>query len=344
LRWRGLRQVEQRLREQLGAEGFEALARYLQSRRELGVLVAEGGEPAALAVYAARGDVPRARAWLSQAHSEGGGHAPGKANAGKSLGAASSLADEAVGMPLEVAEARLRQAELEAPGPRLPANVALLEQQRPAVASPPPGVPEGLPRWVEYVAYRERRLGELKQGQATAGPLRWESYEALRGWFARGLAFERSMMAQLRADAALPRSQRRWLKDFEQPRIETHVGVARTGAAGIRFADVLVIEQRPLPGQPPRVESFSFKSRNLALLDEKPLIAQMVADAHDARSYYGGSLDIRRPSLAYLGPEVKIQRVHLIYEGGQLKPRRERLEAAEDRVRQLAKEVKVLFQ
>jgi len=212
------------------------------------------------------------------------------------------------------------------------------------VASPPPGVPEGSPRWVEYVAYRERRLSELKQGQATAGPLRWESYEALRGWFARGLAFERSMVAQLRADAALPRAQRRWLKNFEQPLIELHVGVAKEGAAGIRFADVLVIEQRPPPGQPPRVESFSFKSRNISRLGENPLIAQVVADARDARSYYGETLDIRRPSLAYLGPGVRVQRVHLIYEGGQLKPDRVIFEKALDAVREDVGGVEVLVQ
>jgi len=344
LRWQGLRQMEQRLREQLGAEGFEALARYLQSRRELGLLVAEGGEPAALAVFAARGDVPKARAWLSQAQSEAGGRAPGRATTSKGLGPTASLADEAVGVPLEVAEARLRLAELEAPGPRLSANVALLEQQRPRVEAPPPGVPEGAPRWAEYVAYRERRLSELKQGHATAGPLRWESYEALRGWFAQGMAFERSMVAQLREDAALPRAQRHWLGDFEAPHIETHVGVAKQGVTGVRFVDVLVIEQRPLPGQPPRVESFSFKSRDLSLLKEKPLAAQMVADAREARDYYGGRLDIRRPALKQLGPQVQVRRVRLLYEGGPLKPKPTLLEAAKRRVSVEVKEVEVLFQ
>ncbi|HLL05555.1 MAG TPA: hypothetical protein VK539_33610 [Myxococcaceae bacterium] len=342
LRWQGLRQMEQRLREHLGAEGFEALARYLQSRRELGLLVAESGEPAALAVFAARGDGLKARARLSQAQAEGGGRTPG--NTGKGLGPTASLADEAVGVPLEVAEARLRLAELEAPGPRLSANVALLEQQRPRVEAPPPGVPEGAPRWAEYVAYREQRLGELRQGQATKGPLRWESYEALRGWFAQGMAFERSMVAKLREDAALPRAQRRWLGDFEEPRIETHVGVAKQGVTGVRFVDVLVIEQRPLPGRPARVESFSFKSRDLSLLKEQPLAARMIEDARAARDYYGGRLDIRRPALKQLGPQVQVRRVRLVYEGGRLKPEPDVLRSAEPEVRSAVKEVEVLFQ
>ncbi|MBN1208978.1 MAG: hypothetical protein JXB05_29240 [Myxococcaceae bacterium] len=130
----------------------------------------------------------------------------------------------------------------------------------------PPGVPESSALWREYVAYREGRLSELKAGERAKGPLRWEGYEWLRGRFARGLAFERSMVALLRADAALPRAQRLWLRDFVDPRIETCVGVAKEGQPGVRFADVLVIERQPPAGQPPRVESFSFKSRDLHIL------------------------------------------------------------------------------
>ena len=44
----------------------------------------------------------------------------------------------------------------------------------------------------------------------------------------------------LQADAALPKAQRRFLQDFEQPRIETNVGVAKPGESGVRYADVLV--------------------------------------------------------------------------------------------------------
>src|SRR5215217_474768 len=147
------------------------------------------------------------------------------------------------------------------------------------------------------------------------GPLPWTIYQLVRERYARGLAFEREMVVLLEADAALPRAQRRWLKDFNQPRIETHVGVVK---ADLRFADVLVIEARPAPGQPPRVETFSFKSRDLTLLKEDALVAQMTADASNALRYSGGELNIVRKELRQ---KAEVQRVRLVYEGGVLKPR-----------------------
>jgi hypothetical protein len=88
--------------------------------------------------------------------------------------------------------------------------------------------------------------------------------------------------------------------------------------AGLRFADVLVIEKKPPPGQPPRVETFSFKSRDFSKLRAPDLTAQMTADAKAALAYYGETLDIRRPGLQ---GRVTVQRVRLIYEGGSLKPK-----------------------
>jgi CBS-domain-containing membrane protein len=118
--------------------------------------------------------------------------------------------------------------------------------------------------------------------------------------------------------------------------------------AGLRFADVLVIEQKPLPGQPPRVETFSFKSRDLSRLGDDALKAQMKADASEALGYYGETLDIRRPSLKQLvreGSEVPVQRVRLIYEGGKLKPEKVNvLKAAVEEAEHAVKGVEVLFQ
>jgi hypothetical protein len=167
------------------------------------------------------------------------------------------------------------------------------------------------------------------------------------GWFSRGLAFERLMVALLKADALLPRSQRRFLADFHQPRIETYVGVWKPGR-GLRYADVLVIEEGGLTGQPPRVETFSFKSRDLALLDEISLKAQMIADAREALEKYGETLDIRRGSLQPLlrqSSVVAVQRVRLVYEGGPLKPgKAEDLKAAVSETRSEVPGVQVLFQ
>ncbi|WP_239470221.1 hypothetical protein [Archangium violaceum] len=344
LGFQGLAQVVERLWGRLGAQGLRELARYIQARREAALLVYEGGEPAALALYEARGDVAKAQAWLSEARPQRAGPTSARAGAGKGLGGLASLVDEAVGHGREVVEAKLALAELDASGPRLSGDVAVLEKQRPSVAAPPLEA-QGHALWGEYVAYWEKRLAELKQGRAEKPPLAWEGYGTMRGQFARGLAFERLMVSLLRADAALPRAMRRFLQDFDSPRIETNVGVAKQGAEGVRFADVLVIEEQPPAGQPPRVETFSFKSRDLSLLKEEALTARVKADANDALRYYGGMLDIRRPSLQHLGPKVPVQRVRLIYEGGTLKPTDARtLDTVMFNTQGAVKGVEVLFQ
>jgi hypothetical protein len=162
----------------------------------------------------------------------------------------------------------------------------------------------------------------------------------MRGAFARGLAFERAMVSQLLADAAQPQAQRVWLKGFIQPRIEVHVGVSKPGTAGIRYADVLILEERPDAGQ--RVETFSFKSRNLTRLEGEGLRAQLEVDARAALEYYGGTLDILRPSLKR---RVQVQRVRLVYEGGKLQPVQAGIwERAVRRVEQLVEGVEVLAQ
>jgi len=252
---------------------------------------------------------------------------------------------EAAGHSREALEAKLLRAEQEAPGARLPADVGLLKRQQPVLDTPPPGVREGSTLWSEYVEYRARRLAELEQGQSTKGPLRWEDYREMRGLFARGLDFERAMVELLYADAALPRARRQWLQDFEVPRIETHVGVWKQGT-GLRYADVLVIEEHAPAGQP-RVETFSFKSRNLNLVGNKLLDAQVVSDAREALSYYGQTLNIRRRSLNPDGGlvQVQVQRVRLVYEGNALRPlRKADWESAVNRVRSEVKEVEVVLQ
>jgi hypothetical protein len=269
-----------------------------------------------------------------------------RAHAAERLGSVALLVDEQVGLTREVVEAKLALVESESTGPRLPRDVAVLEKQRPSLDAPPPGA-EANPRWREYVAYYEKRLGEIKQGRAVEGPLRWEPYEMMRGGVARGLAFERSMVQLLRADAALPKAQRRFLMDFDRPRIETYVGVKKP-STGLRFADVLVIEEGELAGRPPRVETLSFKSRDLSGLKYVTLEAQMIEDAREALWKYGETLDIRRDSLKPLlrqGSEMPVTRVRLIYEGGTLKPlNAAELDAAVNRAQEKVPGVEVWVQ
>jgi hypothetical protein len=216
----------------------------------------------------------------------------------------------------------LLEAELETAGPRLSGEVAVLEKQLAALEKTPPAGATGHPLWSEYLDYGRGRVADLRRGtkvrhgRPLEPPLKWEGYQEMRGLMLRGLAFERDMAKLLREDAALPRAQRRFLQDFNEPRVETYVGVWKP-EAGLRFADVLVIEKKPLPGQPPRVETFSFKSRDFSRVGVTVLEARMRADAGEALAYYGETLDIRRPGLQL---RVKVQRVRLIYEGGGLKP------------------------
>jgi hypothetical protein len=269
-----------------------------------------------------------------------------KDGAAERQGTLASLVDEGVGHTLKVVEAKLAAAELEATGPRLPKDVAVLEKHRPALDAPPPEA-RGNPRWREYVDYYEKRFSEVEKGTAAEGPLKWAGYERMRGWFARGMAFERDMVKLLREDAKKPRSQRRFLGDFDRPRIETNVGVRKPGP-GLRYADVLVIEEGGLGGQPRRVETFSFKSRDLSELNYEALKAQVTADAKEALNKYGERLDIRRDSLQSLlrdGGEVPVQRVRLVYEGGELKPTNvDALKRAVDEAKEKVPGVEVLFQ
>ncbi|HYO55896.1 hypothetical protein [Archangium sp.] len=190
-------------------------------------------------------------------------------------------------------------------------------------------------------------LGEIKRGLEVEGPLRWEAYEIMRGGFARGLAFERLMVELLRADAALPRAVRRLLGDFDRPRIERCVGVWKP-KSGLRFADVLIIEEGPFAGRFRRVETLSFKSRGFSGLGKDALRAQMIADASEALAYYGETLDIRRPSLQPLlreGSQVPVSRVRLVYEGGALRPTNAtNLKAIVDATKKAVPEVEILFQ
>jgi hypothetical protein len=322
LRLEELKATAERLRRQLGSEGLQELARYLRADPEAALLVAEGGEAGAAALYEARGNVPKAQAWLSEAKSDRPGSSGTRGGAGKSQRGVASLADDAAGLPREVLETKLLELELEIPGPRLSGDVAVLEKQLMALETSPPAGATGHPLWSEYLEYGRGRLADLRQGtrvrrgRTLEPPLKWEGYQQMRGLWLRGLAFERDMAKLLRDDAALPRAQRRFLQDFEAPLVETYVGV-RKPTTDLRFADVLVIEQKPLPGQPPRVETFSFKSRDFSGLKAEAMEAQMKADAREALRKYGGTLEIRRPGLE---GHVDVQRVRLVYEGGKLKP------------------------
>jgi hypothetical protein len=309
-----LKAVLERLEGRVGESVVGELARYLQQDRDAAILVAEWGEVGALALHEARGNAVQAQATLAARYREPPSAASTGSGSGRKGGTRPAMPPEAAGLPAEVAEAKFKQLEAEFPGERLSMDVEELTKHREALRRAAPAEVTAEPLWADYVAYLETRAAEITKGIAEKGPLKWAGYQLLRDRYARGLAFERKMVAILEADAALPRAKRKWLKDFEQPRIVTHVGVAK---ADLRFADVLVIEEGPTAGSSPRVETFSLKSRDLKLLKGGELTSQMIADASSALLYYGETLSIRRPGMQM---DAQVQRVRLVYEGGALRP------------------------
>ncbi|MDC0711010.1 hypothetical protein POL68_21240 [Stigmatella sp. ncwal1] len=333
-----LKAVLERLEARVGESVVGELARYLQQDRAAAILVGEWGEAGALALHEARGNVVQAQATLAVRHREPPSVASTGGGAGRRGGSRPSVPPEAAGLPAEVAEAKFKQWEAEFPGERLSVNVAELTRHRQALQKAAPAEVATEPLWSDYVAYLETRAAEIKKGIAEKGPLKWAGYQLVRDRYARGLDFERKMVALLEEDAARPRAQRRWLKDFDQPRIETHVGVAKVD---IRFADVLVIEAGPAAGPKPRVETFSLKSRDLKAMDKDSLSAQMTTDASSALRYYGGELNILREGMRQ---QARVQRVRLVYEGT-LKPTKPEVwETALRRTQRKVPAVEVLVQ
>ncbi|TQF09876.1 hypothetical protein FJV41_42405 [Myxococcus llanfairpwllgwyngyllgogerychwyrndrobwllllantysiliogogogochensis] len=358
-----LKAVVKELEERFSPEVFRDILSFIRGDSRIAFFAATEGLPAVMAIYEARGNLPKAQALLMETASResakpvvtrgsagkrsdnldlfernaevsvaeaqaasretskdaatrgGANREPARSSARRrQFDNLDLFAQDAEVGATESARAKLFQAELEASGPRLPKDVKLLRQMAPKLEEPPPGVEQGARRWQEYVAYRKSRLKEIQDGDAVKGPLLWEGYQGMRDRYARGMAFERKMVAILEEDAAKPRAERTWLKDFDEPQIETHVGVSKVD---LRYADVLVIEKRPTPGQPPRVETFSFKSRNLAVLGEDALPVQVRTDASNAMKYYGGTLKIVRDGMRQ---QAEVKRVRLVYEEKGLLP------------------------
>jgi hypothetical protein len=67
-----------------------------------------------------------------------------------------------------------------------------------------------------------------------------------------------------------------------------------------------------------RVETFSNKSRDFTGWSDKQILAQVRADANEARLKYGGIVQVRRPDHPLFGQDVPVSRVHLVYDARNL--------------------------
>jgi hypothetical protein len=230
------------------------------------------------------------------------------------------------GLSLEEAaalEARLAEAEALEVGARLPASLEELSRYRPSVNQPPRGVSADNARWVDYVAYWERRYEELAgTRQRPPGalpakpPLAWDSYDTFLGRFQRALAFQRDVAYALQQEASLAATRRHWLRGLEQPLVTENVGLAHEGKVSLTYVDQLVVDEASLrPGRTPVVHSFSNKQHGFKSMSQKEMLNQLTADAKEALTKYGGTVEVRRPGHPLFGRKVSVSRVHLVYDG-----------------------------
>jgi len=232
--------------------------------------------------------------------------------AGEEVSSLESLVDVAAGDTMEVVQAKFAMEEALSPGMRLPRNVEMVRRVKPSVDRPRADVSPDDVRWREYCEYYDKRLTEMEAAEAASklesvdSPRSWSSYQTLRNTFERGIKYQRARTAALRAQAANGQ-----LPGFSQPHIQANAGVIKVD---LRFADVIIIERQVVPGQPPRVETYSFKSCDFKLLDIEEARALIRAHARDAVRYYGGELDIRTPEVGMRGERVKVTKAHLVYD------------------------------
>jgi hypothetical protein len=262
-----------------------------------------------------------------------------KAEASAAGAEARALAREAAlkarlaeGLPLEEAaalEARLAEAEVLEVGARHPARLEVLARHRPSVDQPPMGVAPNNGRWLDYVAYWERRYEELAgtrqlpPGASPAKPpLVWNGYKAFLDRFQRALNFQRNVARALRQEAGLANAEKYGLRGMEQPLVMENVGLAHEGGAGLTYVDQLVVDEASLGmGQRPSVHSFSNKQHDLSAMSENAAKGQLRADIREAWAKYGGMVEVRRPGHPLFGRKVTISRVHLIYDEEGLTPK-----------------------
>ena len=232
-------------------------------------------------------------------------------------GAAGRLAaEEAVAV-----EARLVQAEALEVGARYTNNVKELAQYRPSRTYPLEGVSSDNPLWPRYVAYWERRYGELAEHPQLPGPLKWKPYEALTDRFGRARSFQGSATHALRREALAAQEERVWLRGMKKPRVDENVGLAHEGGTKRTFVDQLVVDEATLStGQRPLVHSFSTKQHNFSGKPSQAARDQLEIDVREARSKYAGTVEIRRPGHPLFGRKVVVSRVHIIYDGERLLP------------------------
>lgn len=219
-------------------------------------------------------------------------------------------------------ETRLLDLEAESIGKREAFSAAELRSGRLAPRPRPSELSaEDSLRWDEFEAYRQRRFHEVRsQWRGSQGslsvkpPLRWEDYRQFRNHFQSCIEFESKVGGILLRELEQPAASRRVLRDSQQPLLSRHVGTTKLGQDGVRYPDFLAVDEATLKqGNAPRVESVSVKKRDFSRLNKKEVEHKVRTDIEEAKTQYGGALEVRRPGHPLYGRTVQVSKVHLVY-------------------------------
>lgn len=120
----------------------------------------------------------------------------------------------------------------------------------------------------------------------------------------------------LREQAKLAETQRHWLRGLDHPIVTENVGLVHEGRATLTYVDQFVVDKASLrPGRTPTVHCFSNKQRSFKSMSKPEIESQLRADAREALTKYGGTVEISRPGHPLFGRKVEVSRVHLVYDG-----------------------------
>jgi hypothetical protein len=201
----------------------------------------------------------------------------------------------------------------------------------------PPNMTKGQEeRWTQYVEYFEQRRQAILDapGQKPQFPLKWTEYDTFKGRFQRGHEFQGEVQNWLQSESdtiALGGSSEATavfgkMKDpvlegaiSEAGEIGGGVGIAGKEAVKptTKFADQIIYDAADVTSAKPTVVAVSNKSRIFTGGSEAELTAyssQALADAEEAISKYGGTINIRRESSPLFNKPVEVERVVLVYD------------------------------
>jgi len=164
-------------------------------------------------------------------------------------------------------------------------------------------------------------LGGRGRGDGAALPCRIEGVGTVppgrefRDRFRQALEFQRRVGEAMKGEARGAAGARSLLRGLERPLVTENVGLAHESGS-LTYVDQLVVDEASLGSTArPSVHSFSNKKHDFSAKDVNEAVKQLRVDIREARSKYGGTVEVRRPGHPLFGRKVIVTRVHLVYDG-----------------------------